>query len=193
MPPVSRSRPATERADTRADLGARTLRPAQTADAPPERTAPPERAAPPDPRPKPRLLAVKRVALATATVVASINIWTGSPLLALWVGSKTVPSSGLSMTAVFVVIAVLAASVLTLTAVLGWLSARYDQLTGRPAAARRTSPWLRSMRGEREEVARKRQGISPIERIVVLSVTSAVVAFEVWFFFFAGSSLPNGP
>jgi hypothetical protein len=140
----------------------------------------------------PRFVIAKRTGLAVATLVASINIWTGCPLLALWVGSKAVPDGGLSMFAVFLVIAVLAASVLGLTAALGWLSARYDELTGRPAAARRTSPWLRSMRGEREELARKRQGISALERIVVISVVAAVLAFEVWFFFFAGSPLPNG-
>lgn len=130
--------------------------------------------------------------LASASVLASVNIWTGAPLLALWVGSRTVPSSGLTMTAVFVVIAVLFASVMGLTVALSWLSAKYDDLTGRPAVARRTSPWLRSMSGERDALLRRRQRMSPIERIVVLSVTAAVIAFEVWFFFFAGSSLPNG-
>jgi hypothetical protein len=130
------------------------------------------------------------VLLRAATVLVSINIWTGCPLFALWVGSR-VPSSGLSMLAVFVVVIVLASSVLLLTMALGWLSATYDELTGRPAAARRTSPWLRSMRGEREEFARQRQGISALERIVVLSVVAAIATFEIWFFFFAGSSLPN--
>ena len=46
----------------------------------------------------------------------------------------------------------------------GRVSAAYDELTGRPHAARRTSPWLRSMRGEREELARKGEGISGVER-----------------------------
>jgi hypothetical protein len=95
------------------------------------------------------------------------------------------------MTAVFVVIVVLAASCFALTAALSWLSARYDELTGRPVEARRTSPWLRSMRGEREELAKKRVGISAIERVVVVAVVVCVLAFEVWFFFFAGSPLPS--
>jgi len=95
------------------------------------------------------------------------------------------------MRAVFVLIAVLAVLELALTFALGRLSAAYDELTGRPQADRRTSPWLRSMRGEREEVARKKQGISGLERVVVISVVVAMLAFEVWFFFFAGSSLPN--
>jgi hypothetical protein len=140
---------------------------------------------------RPHNSALKRVALASATTLVAINLWTGAPLLSLWVGSRVVGDSGLSMGAVFVVVIVLAASVLALTQVLTSLSARYDDLTGRPASARRTSPWLRSMRGEREEFARKRQSISAVERIAVLSVVACVITFEIWFFFFAGSSLPN--
>lgn len=124
-------------------------------------------------------------------MLAAVNIWTGAPLLALWVGSRAVGDSGLSMGAVLVVVVVLAAAVLMLAAALPWLSARYDELTGRPAAARQTSPWLRSMRGEREEFAREKQHVSLIERILVLTVVTCVMSFEVWFFFFAGSSLPN--
>ena len=132
---------------------------------------------------------LKRVGLLSASALAAINIWTGAPLLAVWVGSQVVGDSGLSMGAVFVVIIVLGASCIGLAVALTWLSARYDELTGRPPEARRTSPWLRSMRGEREEIARKRHGISPIERIVVIAVVACVLVFEIWFFFFAGSSI----
>ena len=134
---------------------------------------------------------LRRILLVSASALAAINIWTGAPLLAVWVGSQVAAGSRLSMGAVAVVVVVLAAACLALAAALSWLSGRYDELTGRPAAARRTSPWLRSMRGEREEVARRRHGISAVERIVVLAVVIAVLAFEVWFFFFAGSSLPS--
>lgn len=144
--------------------------------------------APPTP---PRLLGLRRIMLVSASALAAINIWTGAPLLAVWVGSQAAAGSRLSMGAVGVVIVVLAASCLVLTMALSWLSARYDELTGRPVAARRTSPWLRSMRGEREEVSRRRHGISPVERVVVIAVVVGVLAFEVWFFFFAGSSLPS--
>ena len=132
-----------------------------------------------------------RVGLAIATTLISINIWTGAPLLALWVGSQAVGSSGLSMGAVFVVVLVLAVTEIGMTVALTWLSAKYDAATGRPVAARRTSPWLRSMRGEREEFAKRNRGISGIERIVVISVVACVITLEVWFFFFAGSSLPS--
>jgi hypothetical protein len=132
----------------------------------------------------------KRILLISASALAAINVWTGAPLLAIWVGSKAAGESRLSMGAVGVVIVVLVACCLALTFALTWLSARYDELTGRPAEARRTSPWLRSMRGEREEIARRRHGISTVERVVVMAVVGAVLVFEVWFFFFAGSSLP---
>jgi hypothetical protein len=133
----------------------------------------------------------KRILLLSATTLAAINVWTGAPLLALWVGSQVAAGSQLSMGAVAVVVVVLGATCLALTMALSWLSARYDELTGRPAGARRTSPWLRSMRGEREEVSRRRHGVSAVERIVVIAVVLAGLAFEVWFFFFAGSSLPS--
>jgi hypothetical protein len=133
-----------------------------------------------------------------STALVSINIWTGAPLLAIWAGSHfegwvggSGTGGGTTMRAVFVLVAVLAIVELALTLVLTRLSDAYDELTGRAPAARRTSPWLRSMRGEREELARKRAGISGVERVVVISVVAAVLAFEIWFFFFAGSSLPS--
>ncbi|HEY6655024.1 MAG TPA: hypothetical protein VI028_12925 [Solirubrobacterales bacterium] len=58
--------------------------------------------------------------------------------------------------------------------------------------ARQTSPWLRSMRDERDDAVQRKYGIGGIERVVVLCAVAGVLAFEVWFFFFGGSSLPNG-
>ena len=130
----------------------------------------------------------KRIALAAAAAFVTVNIWTGAPLLALWVGSQTAGPSGLSMTAVGVVVVVLVALVIALTALLGRINARYDRLTGR-TVDRRVSPWMRSMRAERDDMTRERQGTSAIERVVVSSVTVAVLVFNVWFFFFAGSPL----
>lgn len=145
---------------------------------------------------RPRLFRIKRTGLAAGTALVSINVWTGAPLLALWVGSRFegwvgAEGAGTSMRAVFVLVVVLAVLEVALTMALTRLSGAYDELTGRPPAARRSSPWLRSMRGEREEFARKREGISAVERVVVISVVAAALAFEIWFFFFAGSPLPS--
>jgi membrane protein YdbS with pleckstrin-like domain len=139
---------------------------------------------------RPRLGWLRRVLLLSASTLCAINIWTGAPLFAVWVGSQAASGSQASMGAVAVVVVVLFVTGFALTMALSWLSARYDKLTGRPVESRRTSPWLRSMRGEREETARRRHGVSAVERIVVIAVVLAALAFEVWFFFFAGSSLP---
>jgi hypothetical protein len=137
-------------------------------------------------------MALKKVGLVAASALTSINIWTGAPLFAVWVGSKVQGElTTLSMTAVLSVIVVLAVLVFALGWLLTVINATYDDLTGRPPAARQTSPWLRSMRDERESEVRRKYGISPVERMVVASVVAAVLAFEIWFFFFAGSSLPN--
>jgi hypothetical protein len=135
---------------------------------------------------------LKRIALVAGSALTSINIWTGAPLLAVWVGSQVQAAQDrLSMIALFTVVATLAVTVFALAWILAWLNGRYDELTGRAPAAHQTSPWLRSMRGERESDVRRKHGISAVERVVVISVVAAVLAFEIWFFFFAGSSLPN--
>jgi len=129
--------------------------------------------------------------LLIATVLVSINVWTGFPLLALWVGSRVQGSfTSPKMEAVAAVVVALAVLMVVATWALTWLGASYDKITGRPAAARQASPWLRSMRGERQADVRREHGISATERVVLISVVAAVLAFEVWFFFFAGSSLP---
>ena len=71
--------------------------------------------------------------LLSATTLIAINIWTGAPLAALWVGSRVVGARLLSMTAVFVVIVTLAVLVSAMTFALIRLGARYDRLVGRPA------------------------------------------------------------
>jgi hypothetical protein len=139
-------------------------------------------------------MALKKIGLVTASAISSINLWTGAPLFAVWVGSKVQGNlNALSMTAVFSVIVVLAALVFLLAWALTWINAKYDDLTRRHPEARHTSPWLRSLRDEREVDTRQKFGISFVERVVVVSVVACVLAFEVWFFFFAGSSLPASP
>src|SRR5512133_3553381 len=106
-------------------------------------------------------MALKKIGLVAASAICSINLWTGAPLFAVWVGSKVQGNlNNLSMTAVFSVVVVLAALVFLLAWVLTWTNAKYDDLTGRHPAARHTSPWLRSLRDEREEDVRREFGIS---------------------------------
>jgi hypothetical protein len=131
---------------------------------------------------------VQRALLLAAMAVTAVNIWTGSPLLALWVGSRLQGTSGLSMGAVFSVIAVMGATSFALIKLLGALGARHE-LLGLPPAPRRQAPWLRSLSGERLRDQRKRDRISALDVVLVGTVLVGVIAFEIWFFFFSGASI----
>jgi len=127
----------------------------------------------------------KRVVLAGATAFVTVNLWTGCPVLALWVGSRAVDQRALSMGGIAVVVLTLAVLLAAATAVLGWLNNTYDELVGRPRIERR-SPWLRSMRAEAEGHISQRVGVTALERIVVANVYVAVIGFMVWLVLFAG-------
>jgi hypothetical protein len=131
--------------------------------------------------------------LEAGMALAAVNIWTGSPLLALWVGARVATSTRPSMTVLFVVAVVMFGTALALIAVLNRLSLAHDQLTGRPQMVRRHVPWLRSMRAERVEYERDRQGLTLLERLLVVMVVVAFLAFEAWFFIASPSPIEPGP
>ena len=76
-----------------------------------------------------------------------------------------------------------------LAQILGMLGIAYDRLFGREQSVRKHVPWLRSMRGERVEYERSREGLHGVEIVLVAMVVLAFAAFEVWFFFFSTSSI----
>lgn len=131
---------------------------------------------------------LKRVALAAATAFVTVNIWTGCPLAALWVGAQTVQERRVTMTSIFVIVVVLAVLVFASVFVLAWLNASYDELIGRQRVERRPA-WLRSMRAESERYVSQRVGITALERVVMYNVYIAVLALAVWFVFFSGPPL----
>ena len=131
----------------------------------------------------------KRVALAALIGILGLNVWTGSPLLALWIGSRVQGDGPPEMGAVFVTIACFAAFSLALAWLLGRAGAAYDRHTGHVPTVRAHAPWLRSLRGEREQYPGMPPRLSANERILAGMVIVAVLAFEVWFFFFSGSPI----
>jgi hypothetical protein len=145
----------------------------------------------------PRFFKLKRMTLAITGALVSVNMWTGGPLFALWAGSQfegwvgaRAPSTGVSMKAVLVVVVVLAVLEMALALLLARVSEAYDKLVGRPHKARRTTPWLRSLGGERQKPEPGQHGVSVVERIGIISVVVCVLAFEAWLFFLPRSALP---
>jgi hypothetical protein len=132
----------------------------------------------------------KRYGLAALMAFLALNIWTGSPLLALWIGSRIQgEESQASMGAFAAVIGCLALFSVLLYQGLKYVGHAYQQATGTLPTVRTHAPWLRSMRGERPDYAGNTASISGAERILVVTVILAAVAFEVWFFFFSGSPI----
>jgi hypothetical protein len=144
----------------------------------------------------PRFFKLKRLSLATAGALANINIWTGAPVLALWVGSQThewtgsrAPGTGVSMQSILIVVVVLGVVEFALIQLVTRVSDAYDKLTGR-RQARRRSPWLRSLSNERDEAELGKYGVSAIERTAMIGVIVCVLLFEAWLIFSPRSALP---
>ena len=135
---------------------------------------------------------LKRAGLLAAMAVVAVNIWTGSPLLALWIGSRVQGTGGLKMGAVFAVIATMVVTSLLLIRLLGALGQAHDRLAGIRPAQRRQQPWMRSLSGERASSERRRARVSALDVVLVGTVLLAAAAFEVWFFFFSGASIYRG-
>jgi hypothetical protein len=131
----------------------------------------------------------KRAAMAGVTAVVTVNVWTGCPLLALWVGSRAVGASELSMAAVVVVLVVLGLLEFAMTLVLAWLTNAYDELIGlrRPA---QQATWTRRLCAPESAGLNRRMRITSLEGVVVINVYVAVITLVVWYLFFAPHPAP---
>jgi hypothetical protein len=127
---------------------------------------------------------LKRVAMAGLTALVTVNVWTGCPLLALWVGSRAVGTGDLSMAAVVVVLVVLGLLELAMMLVLAWLTGVYDELIGlqRPE---QSATWIRRLCAPESAGLNRRLRITTLEGIVVINVYVAVTTLVVWYLFFA--------
>jgi hypothetical protein len=136
---------------------------------------------------------VKMVVVASAAALVSVNIWTGGPLLALWIGSR-IPQTGLSFWAVAMVVVSMVVIETILVFLLGALNTGYERLSGAPPAKRQRASWLRAMSdtGSAGGPVEAERPLSTVERVLVVNVVAAAILFEVFFFFFAHISLGGG-
>jgi hypothetical protein len=131
----------------------------------------------------------KRVLLSAGIALASLNIFTGAPMLGLWVGSRVQSDGPPTAGALLVVVLVMGTTVLALVRLIAILQNAHDKLTGGGRTVREHTPWLRSMRGERPRYPGEPAPLTAPERVLVAVAVLAIGVFEVWFFFFSGSSI----
>ena len=133
---------------------------------------------------------LKRLLLVALMALASVNLFTGAPLFAIWVGSRVQGDSGsLSMSAVLAVVVVMALVCAALVWALNRMGAAHDALIGRPAARRQT-PWMKPFNEGSGQAGQA--GMRALDKVLIGAVVLAGLAFEAWFFFLAGSSIGSG-
>lgn len=121
-------------------------------------------------------------------IFCSLMLWAGIPVLWLFIGSRVVDSTQPSMGPYMLVAVGILASVIIDALIISRLNQTYQRITHSEGKVRIPLPWLRSMRGERSSG----RPTSVLDVILVGTVALAAIAAAVWFFAFAGSSLPGG-
>jgi hypothetical protein len=141
------------------------------------------------------LTAIRRVLLGTGstafTLVGAILIGFGVPLFWIFIASQFYGKTGAvnGPVAVFIGTGILV-SYYGLLLIASWIRAR---LLRREAPGRRGArdPWNRSMRDTPYRPGDHRS--DPVERLFVATAIVSLIAFLIWFAFFAGAPFPNSP
>jgi hypothetical protein len=120
-------------------------------------------------------------------LLAALSIWTAIPLSWIYIGSKVshtqFPSGG-----PYLVVAVgIVFSVIGIAWLIGRLNRLYIQVTGTNRLAPMRPTWLKSMR----DTTPRADATTVVEAVLMGSVILAAAVLTVWFFFLAGSPIPN--
>ena len=121
--------------------------------------------------------------------VGSVVMWIGVPLGLIYLASQIADSSRPSAGPYLLVLIGLPVGMAIVGKCLGYLDRAARPPHRPPRGGPATATWLRSMRAERTST--RRGGV--LDKVMIVSVALALVAFAIWFFGFAGSSLPDRP
>lgn len=122
-----------------------------------------------------------------AMLLAAFSLWTAIPLSWVYIGSKVsetqFPSGGpYAVVAVGIVV-----SILFVAWLIGRLNNLYVRITGTNRLAPMRPNWLKSMR----DTGPATNSVTVVEAVLMTSVMLAALALTLWFFFLAGSPLPD--
>jgi hypothetical protein len=117
----------------------------------------------------------------------SVVMWLVSPLAWLWIASRMTSSSQPSIGPYLLVLVGMTVTAIAIGKLLGAVNRAHMRVTGRLNDRREHATWNRSMRGERSST--RDRGV--LDSVMMISVSAAFVLFGIWFFAFAGSSLPT--
>ena len=118
----------------------------------------------------------------------SVLMWLGVPVGLIYLASRIADSPTPSMGPYLLILIGLPVGMVAVGKVLGALDRYHGRITGLDDGKPQQAAWMRSMRGERDRRRRR----SVLDAVMMISVGVALVLSAVWFFGFAGSSLPGG-
>lgn len=127
------------------------------------------------------------IAMLALMAIGSIAMWLGAPIGWIFVASRLQHGTQPSLGPYVLVIVAVPATMVVIARGLGALNRRYTRYIGADTDTRVRLPWMRSMRDARDVHAPR----TVLDVMMVGSVTIALLCMAVWFFAFAGSSLPK--
>jgi hypothetical protein len=141
------------------------------------------------------LTAIRRLLLGTGstafTLVGALLIGFGVPLFWIFIASQFYGKTGAvnGPVAVFIGTGILV-SYYGLLLIASWVRARLLNRQAQPGRGAR-DPWNRSMRDTPYRPGHHRS--DPVERLFIATAIVSLIAFLIWFAFFAGAPFPSNP
>jgi hypothetical protein len=120
--------------------------------------------------------------------VGSIVMWLGIPLALIYAASQLADTSSPTLGPYLLVFLGLPIGMALMAKLLAYLDRVHQVYTRTGDDRPQQAPWMRSMRGERDSP--RKRGV--LDTVMIVSVGVALAGFGIWFFGFAGSSLPGG-
>ena len=119
--------------------------------------------------------------------IGSVVMWIGVPVGLIYLASRLADSSKPSMGPYVLILVGLVVGMMAVGKLLGALDRYHGRITGLDDGKPEQAAWMKSMRGDRERKRRR----SVLDSVMIISVGVALLLFGIWFFAFAGSSLPG--
>jgi hypothetical protein len=119
--------------------------------------------------------------------IGSVVMWIGVPVALIYAASRLADSPNPSMGPYVLILVGLPLGMMAVGKLLGALDRYHGRVTGLDDGKPEQAAWMKSMRGDRERKRRR----SVLDSVMIVSVGVALLLFGVWFFAFAGSSLPG--
>jgi hypothetical protein len=137
-----------------------------------------------------RTILTKPVALLLVLLMAlgSVFLWIVVPVGWLFIASRTTETSAPTLGPYLLVIFAIPVTMYVVGKLLFKTNRLYERVTGQDAEVRVHMPWNRSLR----DSANSGRRTTVLDVVMISSVGIALTAFGIWFFLFAGSSLPGG-